>query len=308
MDRFDGTPDDIPNEGFEDIRDIIDNDLDAAVLDDDATARHIQKTIAGAGQNNGGQFGSISGIEQAVRILRFRLAKSDAPERGNEALDFLLAELNKSHLPEEDFDIDIESKTTGTINAKLVEVPFVSHIDFDDLEENEGIDIFGSGMKNGVGRLSRKQVERMGYYSDDRALVAGMLLEAADLLNPKCAGVTDDDDDEVDDEPGRIIPTLAEAAAKPSPFVESGVKDRIGLNEDGSVDDVVLKATSIHIENLGGENGIWIGVNRADGDRFTFECHGEDITPLAKVARDERVETPVTCTMVESSIGSLDLE
>jgi hypothetical protein len=38
----------------------------------------------------------ISGMEQAIRIVRFRIAKSDAPERGYEALDFILEELEKT--------------------------------------------------------------------------------------------------------------------------------------------------------------------------------------------------------------------
>lgn len=56
------------------------------------------------------------------------------------------------------------------------------------------------------------------------------------------------------------------------------------LEADGTVDDVVLDATSVHIEDLGDKT--WIGIYRSDGDRFTFEVPGQ-------------------CTVVEASIGSL---
>lgn len=76
--------------------------------------------------------------------------------------------------------------------------------------------------------------------------------------------------------------------------VTTAVSDRLGLNEDGTVDDVVLDAVAVHIEDLGG--CIWVGVERSDGDRFAFEVVG-------RMTQEDGLTQ--TCYMVESSVGSL---
>lgn len=70
------------------------------------------------------------------------------------------------------------------------------------------------------------------------------------------------------------------------------MREYLHVDDDRIVDDVVLKAVSVHIEDLG--DRIWIAVNRADGDRFTFEVH------------TRRGRGQVECRVVESAIGSLE--
>jgi hypothetical protein len=82
------------------------------------------------------------------------------------------------------------------------------------------------------------------------------------------------------------------------PTRENHMKEYIKLNEDGTVDDVVLGATSIHIEDLG--DRIWVAVYRADGDRFTFE-----MTPALVTPGEYDIFAHAQCDMVEGSVGSL---
>ena len=61
------------------------------------------------------------------------------------------------------------------------------------------------------------------------------------------------------------------------------MKDRVSLDCDGTVDDVSLECTGLHIENLG--ERIWIAAYRADGDRFTFEvsAHPKESHPVCRM-------------------------
>lgn len=68
------------------------------------------------------------------------------------------------------------------------------------------------------------------------------------------------------------------------------MSDRIDFITGAWVDDVVLDATSVHIEDLG--DRIWIAVERPDGDRFCFECH-------------ESADAPIACMLTDGSVGSL---
>jgi hypothetical protein len=75
--------------------------------------------------------------------------------------------------------------------------------------------------------------------------------------------------------------------------------DRIDWNNDGTVDDVVLDAISVHIEDMG--DYFWLAVYRSDGDRFVF-------TFSPKRAGKNEKDDYVDCFMTESSIGSLELK
>ena len=68
------------------------------------------------------------------------------------------------------------------------------------------------------------------------------------------------------------------------------MSDRIGYDDDGDLDEIVLDATSVHIERLN-DDCVWLAVERSDGDRFTFEFRW-------------RVDS-VRWIMTEGSVGSL---
>lgn len=51
------------------------------------------------------------------------------------------------------------------------------------------------------------------------------------------------------------------------------MSSRISLNRDGTLDDGVFDAVSVHVEDLG--NGIWIAIYREDGERYVLMAQGK---------------------------------
>jgi hypothetical protein len=90
----------------------------------------------------------ISGMEQAVRIVRFRIAKSDAPERGWEALEYILETMDS--LPSAGFVLAVEKERKEAERKLIYAIEELDKADKQLIRAGERIKEMEDAMRNAV--------------------------------------------------------------------------------------------------------------------------------------------------------------